>query len=449
MQLQPVAVPPSAPETKFDRRMTDFVFRKATSSSERCLWMPASFREASGRLEIREGGGAFALFGLPFLAAGIFMILGALGLVPVSTNGGGSVYARPLVGVMGLAFAGVGGALVFGRKWTVVDTVNRRLVRQWSALVPLRESVSLLNAYTAVAIGFVKGDSDTADKFPVALKSTAGADLTVFAPASYAEARAGAVAIAEHLRVDLEDATTDHPTRQAFGDLDGSFVNRARRADAAERSVEQPASLRSTVTRDADTLQIMIPAPRAGAIAFASAAAPLIIPALFGPMLIRLFAQSRTPDFASRVFLGLFFLGFAFIPAMTSVNAIVRSRRGLTAVTVSRNGILIRRRGAWLTKTVASIDAAEIIDVDYSTQESAAAAAKSAAVRQTVTSYGHSVTTSAVSPRTARILLALARFVKSGGITVKTVRGLTTFGEGLEDEEVRYLHSIIRRALQG
>jgi hypothetical protein len=411
--------------------------------------MPASFYEASGRLEIREGGGAFALFGLPFLAAGLFTILGALGVVPVNTSGGASVYARPLVGLMGLAFAGVGSALVFGRKWTTVDAVNRRLVTQWGALVPLRERASPLEGYAAVTIGFVKGDSDTVDKFPVALKSATGADLTVFAPASYAEARAGAVAIARHLRVDLEDATSDHPTRQGFADLGGSFRNRAGRSDTPERGVEQPANLRSTVTRDADTLQILIPAPRAGAIALVSAVAPLVIPVLFGPMLIRLFAQSRTPDFASRVFLGLFVLGFAFFPAMTCINAIVRSRRGLTAVVVSRDGILVRRRGAWLTKTVASIDAADIVDVDYSTQESAAAAANRAAVRQTATSYGHTVTTGALSPRTERIVIALARFVKCGGITVKTARGLTTFGEGLEDEEVRYLHSIIRRTLRG
>jgi hypothetical protein len=39
--------------------------------------------------------------------------------------------------------------------------------------------------------------------------------------------------------------------------------------------------------------------------------------------------------------------------------------------------------------------------------------------------------------------------VKSGGVTVKTTRGLTTFGEGLDDEEVCYLHSIIRRTLRG
>src|SRR5262245_57264145 len=332
--------------------------------------MPASFREASGALEIREGGGAFALFGLPFFAAGVFMILGALGAVPMNTSGGSTAFARPMLGLMGLAFTGVGGALVFGRKWTVLDIANRRLVRQWGAVVPLRESVLPLDQYAAVTIGFTKGDSETADKFPVALKATTGADVTVFTPASYPEARAGAVAIARHLRLDLEDATTDHPSRQAFADLDGSFRSRAKRAGALERAVEQPPNLRSTVTRDADALQIVIPAPRARAITIVSAVAPLVIPLIFGPMLIKIFSQSRTPDFASRVFLGLFFLGFAVLPAMTCLNAIVRSRLGLTSVVVSRDGILVRQRGAWLTKTVASIDAAEIIDVDYSTQES-------------------------------------------------------------------------------
>lgn len=66
-----------------------------------------------------------------------------------------------------------------------------------------------------------------------------------------------------------------------------------------------------------------------------------------------------------------------------------------------------------------------------------------------MTSYGPAVTTTTPGPRTERILLALARFAKGGGITVKTTHGLTTFGEGLEDEEVRYLHAIVRRALQG
>ena len=95
--------------------------------------------------------------------------------------------------------------------------------------------------------------------------------------------------------------------------------------------------------------------------------------------------------------------------------------------------MLIRQRGAWLTRTLASIDAADIVDVDFSAQDRASAAAGSGGA----------------GPRTARVLLALARFAGGGGITVKTTQGLTRFGEGLDENEVRYLHSIIRRALQG
>jgi hypothetical protein len=42
-----------------------------------------------------------------------------------------------------------------------------------------------------------------------------------------------------------------------------------------------------------------------------------------------------------------------------------------------------------------------------------------------------------MGPRTERLLAALARFTKGGGLTVKTRQGLTTFGKGLEDEEIR------------
>ncbi len=38
--------------------------------------------------------------------------------------------------------------------------------------------------------------------------------------------------------------------------------------------------------------------------------------------------------------------------------------------------------------------------------------------------------------------------VRTPGIVVKTRKGLTTFGEGLADDENRYLHAIILRALR-
>ena len=99
---------------------------------------------------------------------------------------------------------------------------------------------------------------------------------------------------------------------------------------------------------------------------------------------------------------------------------------------------------------MASIGAADIIDVDYSTRESASVAARRAAEQQVKETPQFAAAEAAVvNPRVERLLAALLRFVKSGGPTVKTTQGLTTFGAGLEDEEVQYLHAIVRRALQG
>ena len=43
----------------------------------------------------------------------------------------------------------------------------------------------------------------------------------------------------------------------------------------------------------------------------------------------------------------------------------------------------------------------------------------------------------------------LSWFLRGKGIIVKTRKGLTTFGEGLADDEIQYLHAIVRRALAG
>jgi hypothetical protein len=43
----------------------------------------------------------------------------------------------------------------------------------------------------------------------------------------------------------------------------------------------------------------------------------------------------------------------------------------------------------------------------------------------------------------------LSAFIKGQGIIVKTRKGLTTFGEGLSDDEIRYLHGVIERTLAG
>ena len=119
------------------------------------------------RLQIREGGGCLSVFGIPFF-----------------------------------------GGLAFGRSWTTIDRAQREVLKQWGLLVPLRRQSIPLEGYTAVTLGFVQGDSDSADTFPLTLKARSGADLPLCSLTQYAKARECARAIAEHLHMQIEVAAT-------------------------------------------------------------------------------------------------------------------------------------------------------------------------------------------------------------------------------------------------
>jgi hypothetical protein len=160
------------------------------------------------------------------------------------------------------------------------------------------------------------------------------------------------------------------------------------------------------------------------------------------------FRETRTPDPVAWAFLGFLIACFVLLPTVIALLGFLRSRRGATLVTVSTEGIVIESRGVWRTHTTASHAASEILDVDFSTTHSATASARQAA-REAVGSAGSVSGTPVIGPRTERWLVALSRFAKGRGITVKARGGLTTFGQGLDDEEIRYLHAIVRRALAG
>jgi hypothetical protein len=367
---------------------------------------------APGRLQIRDGGGCMTWFGMPFLLGGIFVMLAAVGIVPIS--GTVPAVARLVLPLMGLAFTAVGSVLAFGRSWTTVDTGRGIVVKEWGLLVPMRSRTHQLESYNAVRLGFERGDSDSADRFPISLKATAGPWLLLDNPTQYAEARRRAAAVAAHLQLELEDATTDHPVRLAAHDADRSFTARAAAAADLEPPAARPPGNRVVATTGAQGVVVEISQPPAHPLAFAALLLPLAVPLFaFGP-LRAFFAQTRTPGVVGWTFLGFLTFLFGVLPALGAFNAWRRARRGRTIVTVSPEGVRVEDRGAWWTSTTASIPAAEILDVDYSSKGS-----------------------------------RLSRFAAGRGVTVKTRDGMTTFGEGLADDEVRYLHSAVRRGVLG
>jgi hypothetical protein len=403
---------------------------------------------APDRLQIREGGGCMAVFGIPFFAAGVFLTLTVLGVVPVTNASELPAFGWAFLILMSIAFTAVGGALVFGRSWTTIDRSRREVIKQSGLLVPLKERIVPLDGYAAVTLGFIEGDSDTADRFPVALKTRTGPDLPLCNFTEYAQARECAKAVAAHLRLEIEDASTDHPVQLPVSQIDIPFQERLQSEDHALLSdVACPPGARSQVTTETGAVTIVIPLRRMHTLVLAATLVPIAIPLVIGPALARFFRESQTPAPVGWTFLGFLTLCFGILPTMTIVNGFVRSRRGRTIIRASEQGLLIQERGAWTTRPIASLDASDILDVDYSSRESSIASAKRAAEQEVLQSYPSASST--VGLRIERMAVALTRHAKGKGVTVKTRKSLTTFGEGLDHAEIRYLHSIVRRALIG
>ena len=400
----------------------------------------------SDQLQIREGGGCVAAFGLPFFGAGVFLLLVSAGVVPVSNADDMPRFGWLMLLVMGVVFSAVGATLAFGRSWTTLDISQRAIVKQWGLLLPMRQRTYPLAGYSAVTLGFKAGDSDSADRFPVGLKAQTGDHLPLCSYTEYALSRDCAMAVAKHLKLDVEDASTDHPVRLPAAEADRSIRQRAFEF-TPEPAPPRPATARSEVTSEAMGVLITIPTPPIHMVALLAGLIPAVIPMVLVSSLMEFFQKTNTPGPFGWAFIGWIVLLFGVLPAITVLNGYLRSRRGGTIVRVSRDGIEIQERGAWRTRTVASLDAADILEVDYSTQDSAAESAR-VAVEQEVLSSARTRSTK-VGPRTERLMKWLTRFAKGRGLTVKTRTGLTTFAAGLEDDEVRYLHSLVRRALHG
>ncbi len=347
--------------------------------------------------------------------------------------------------VLACAFTGVGGTLVLARSWTSVDRAQRAVVKEWGLLIPFHAQSTPLDGYAAVRLDFVEGDSDSSDKYPVALKARTGADLTLGSFTDYAQARECARAIAEHLQFEIEDASTDHFVRGTAAEFDVPLRERLRRAGTRVAAVDPPPGARSRVTREMGEVTIVVPSRPWHPLAAVAALIPLAIPIVFGPPFAAFFRQTRTPDQVGWVFLGFLTLCFGILPAAAILGGFLRSRLGATIVAVSREGIRIRQRGVWSTRAVASFDAADILDVDYSSNQSRLASAKRAAEQQALAAYPD--VAAETGPRLERLIAALTRFATGKGVVVKSRTGLTSFGQGLADDELRYLHAVVRRAL--
>ena len=388
------------------------------------------------RLELREGGGCLSVFGVPFLAAGVFVTLIGAGIVPMSNAKDVPVWAWPLLLLMGLAFVAAGGALVFGRRWTILDAGRGTVSRQWGLLVPMRGEAQSLATYDAVVVRFQAGDSDTADRYPILLRAKGGgAEYVLQSSTQYGESREGAAAIAKFLRLPLVDAATTHESVLAPDRVDAPFPDQVAAA-APGGDAARPLRMQCQVRESSRTVEIVLPGPGFNWRRLIGPAISVGALAYLAPDVLRFFQHTHTPEAVQMAILGFAILVLVVIPLMGVLNAVRLANRGRTLVTASPEGMTIEERGAWHAKQT-RLAAAEILGLDYGTAEEAFAAAPWGGARRHPARRGPS----------PRWIGMLRRLVRSKGIIVKSRKGLFPFGAGLPDDEVRYLHALLVRTL--
>lgn len=401
-------------------------------------------RVSDTRMEIREGGGCLSIFGLPFLGMGLFALSAAAGLIPCFTEPDMNLWARLGMAFMGLVFAVAGGLFVFGRSRIVIDKAQGAILRNRSLLSVLIQSRSFpINTFQSVEMGFEAGDSNSPDTYPVVLKNAdTASDLRISSNANYAVSLDEARQLAIFLNLPLEDATTDHKAILAPGEVDKPLAHRLHEIKE-DVWAAQPVTMQSNVETVPGRLQIRIPRRGFRVIMLLPLVVLMTVLYYVMPDLIDFFQRSDTPEPVQWILTGIILLAFGLIPLMSAVRAAL-GKRGYTEILIADGRVQISEQRAWRRKVI-SIEAADIAGLDYGTMQSRSGQATTEFRTRTM----NSSTGDAVRPMRPLPgwVTALARLSASKGITIKHSRGLYTFGAGLADEEVKYLHSLIRRAL--
>lgn len=380
----------------------------------------------------RRGGGCISIFGIPFLIAGLFIILVSTGTIPTADPGEIGGWNSVLMFLMGAIFTAAGTGLAFGRSWIRIDATRRVLQKEWGLLVPMRGAEISLIEFVSIEINSsTSTESGGPDTYLVTLRSRSGKDIRLFGSSDYGASYEQAAMIGSFIQLPTEDRTTDHMLKVTPGP-----ANSDQSGDTADESSfgagQAPSGSLCTLEERHGEAVIFIPQLTSKPLIMAGIAIPFIIAAIAIPNLIAFFDRSGTPDPVGYLFLSFILLFFVLLPAIRGIISLRRSRKNGTKVSVSSHQIVIEKMFPGKPNS-AIIPANEIIGIDYGTKSSLLSSA-----------MNHRGSGSLGYPPPGWLKL-LGRFARSRGITVKSRSGLFTFGAGLPDDELIYLYSLLKR----
>jgi len=405
------------------------------------------FYRDSGTLEFRSGGGCLSIFGMPFLLAGLFVMQIPLGIIHVE-GPTGPMFSVFLV-LFGFVFTAIGTGLVFGRSGIIMDRVRGRVTRWYGLIVPMKRVEYMLDNVRQVEMDFSRGDSDSADTWPVKLSGEGiPKPVAVVQPVNFVEARQVAEELSRFLRKPLVDSSTGERLTRDPDHLDESYRDRARRTGEATAAMpSMPSGMRSRVERTGEGYVVHIPGPLLNWFHYLPVLFPLVFAAIVAWFFLPAILTLPMPDLMRYFFLG--FIGLFFIagPVVSALLNVLRLKNQFERVTVTKAFLRVEtlKRGK---QSNVEIPVGELEDL---------VAPISRAIPDTIDvpgmkeiRLGNTGTPRMPDGRPVpRILLSLMKMSGSRGIIARSDKAVIEFGEGLDGAEVAYLFALLRNTITG
>lgn len=313
------------------------------------------------RIELKSGGGLLMVFGLPFFAAGVGMLSVYFGGVEIEDD----AWVAALVGII---FALVGAAIMFGRAAVIIDKRQGTLQRWWGLLVPWVRKSQPLSDFEMVetSLRVIRSKNSTRTVYPVTLVGPA-AKVTLRQPGSATESRKLAERVANFLTLGVRDTTGQEPVTREAGHLDEPIRDRLMREGVVANWPEPPADTRLGYERIGDAAALTLPAEgfttKALIPLVVTAGMAVFIGAFFLWPLWSEFGEGRGPG----VLLLIIGLVFAGAPLLVGIGAALQMSRTWERVTISPSELRVERIGPLGSKRwTLRVDALEGLTCDAS-----------------------------------------------------------------------------------
>lgn len=307
------------------------------------------------QLAYQGGGGCLSLFGLPFFAAGVFVMFAAL-TGQMKTKGGqpGGIETIIFGTVFGLIFASVGAGFLFGRSGLVFDKGTKTVKRWYGLLFPMWARTYEVNSFNEVTISkeVRRSKKSTYTVYPVRLTGRNVSQLDICEPRDEQEARRIGEEVAKFINVDMVSGLGGVTVRREAGTLDESLRERLRRSGQDVDITAPPDGMRSRFSARGNAVFFQVPPPPFSVAHVAPIGCAAVFAGFVGfTFLAPLLTDTRTPTEVKLIF-GVFVGGiFMLLPLASTIGMAVARLKRRCQVEADSYSLRVTMQGAVSSKS--------------------------------------------------------------------------------------------------